>query len=92
MNRIKFFNAFYQKESFEIFKQIKFEDEQLITYSLFQFQFHIITKSELASSTSFQKSHFKKFWIILINTSNPTKGIVFNKGGNTVYGPPYMDK
>jgi hypothetical protein len=55
MNRINFFNAFYQKESFEIFKQIKFEDEQLIMYSLFQFQFHIITKSELVILTSFQK-------------------------------------
>ncbi len=29
---------------FEIFKQEKFEDEQLIRYFLFQFQFHIVIK------------------------------------------------
>jgi hypothetical protein len=55
-------------------------------YFLFLFQFHTIIKSGLAGPTTFQKYHFEKSWIILINTSNPTKGIVFNKGGNIVSG------
>jgi hypothetical protein len=40
---------------FEIFKQAKFEDEQLIRYFLFQFQFHIVIKSGLASTIVFHK-------------------------------------
>jgi hypothetical protein len=40
---------------FEIFKQAKFEDEQLIRYFLFQFQFHIVIKSGLASMIEFHK-------------------------------------
>jgi hypothetical protein len=38
-----------------MFKQAKFEDEQLIRYFLFQFQFHIVTKSGLAGMTTFHK-------------------------------------
>jgi hypothetical protein len=48
-------NKFYQKESFEIFKQAKFEDEQLIKYFLFQFQFWIVIKSGLEGTIAFHK-------------------------------------
>ncbi len=54
-NRIKYFNKFYQKKNFEIFKQEKFEDEQLLRYFLFQFQFHIVIKSGLTSTIAFHK-------------------------------------
>jgi hypothetical protein len=47
------FNIFFQNEMFETFKQAKFEDEQLISYFLFQFQFCTITKCGLASTTTF---------------------------------------
>jgi hypothetical protein len=49
------FNNFFQKDIFEIFKQEKFEDEQLIRYFLFQLQFRTLTKSGLASTTAFHK-------------------------------------
>jgi hypothetical protein len=52
---LNIFNKFYQKESVEIFKQEIFEDEQLIWYFLFQFQFRIVTTSGLASMTAFHK-------------------------------------
>jgi len=38
--KLNILNGFYQNKSFEIFKQAKFENEQLIRYFLFQFQFH----------------------------------------------------
>ncbi len=53
--KLNILNIFYQNKSFEILKQIFFEDEQLIRYFLFQFQFHIVTKSGLASLTTFHK-------------------------------------
>jgi hypothetical protein len=49
------FNNFFQKEILEIFKQEKFEDEQLIRYFLFRFQFCPITKCGLAGMTAFRK-------------------------------------
>jgi hypothetical protein len=54
---IKFlkFNNFFQNDIFEIFKQEKFEDEQLIRYFLLQLQFHTLKKSGLASTTAFHK-------------------------------------
>jgi hypothetical protein len=45
----------FENEMFETFKQAKFEDEQLISYFLFQFQFCTITKCGLASTTTFHK-------------------------------------
>jgi hypothetical protein len=74
--KLNFFNNFFQKEFFEIFKQEKFEDEQLIRYFLFQIQIFTVTKSGLLGMTAFHKQHFKKLWIIWIYTSNPTKGIM----------------
>jgi len=53
--KLNILNKFYQKESFEIFKQTKFEDEQSINYFLFQFQFHTIVENGLASLTTFHK-------------------------------------
>jgi hypothetical protein len=70
----------------EIFKQEKFEDEQLIRYFLFRFQFCPITKCGLVGMIAFRKCHLKKSWIILINTSITTKGIMFKKGENTISG------
>ncbi len=53
--KLNIFNKFYQKESFDIFKQAKFEDEQLIRYFLFRFQFCIVTNSGLANIIAFHK-------------------------------------
>jgi hypothetical protein len=52
---LNIFNKFYQKESFEIFKQATFEHEQFIKYVLFQFQFRTITKNGLAGMITFHK-------------------------------------
>jgi hypothetical protein len=51
--QLNIFNKFYQKESFEIFKQAKFEHEQFIKYLFFQFR--IITKSGLVGTITFHK-------------------------------------
>jgi hypothetical protein len=51
--QLNIFNKFYQKEIFEIFKQAKFEHEQLIKYILFQSC--IITKSGLVGTIIFHK-------------------------------------
>jgi hypothetical protein len=47
IQELKFFNNFFQKEFLEIFKQAKFEDEQLIRYFLFQIQIFTFTKNGL---------------------------------------------
>ncbi len=52
---VNIFNRFYQKKSFEIFKQFFSKDEQLIRYFLFQFQFHIATKNGLVGLIAFHK-------------------------------------
>jgi len=51
--KLNIFNNFDQKESYEIFKQILFEDEQLIKH--FLFQFHNVIKSGLAGLIAFHK-------------------------------------
>ncbi len=50
---LNIFNKFYQKESLEIY--IYIEDEQLVRYFLFQFQFHIVIKHGLEGSIAFHK-------------------------------------
>ncbi len=46
---------------------------------MFQFQFHIVIKNGLEGPIAFHKKHFKKSWIISINTFNPTKRIVLQR-------------
>jgi len=51
--KLNIFNNFDQKESYEIFKEILFEDEQLIRH--FLFQFHNVIKSGLVGLIAFHK-------------------------------------
>ncbi len=52
---LNIFKIYIKRKYFEIFEQIKFEDEQSIKYFLFQFQFHTITKSGFVGLTTFHK-------------------------------------